>query len=625
MFKVKLRGQLIIPLLGIVILGVAVLQVFSYLKSSEIIEDEIIHSIERDQSAAVRAVDDWVDNMVGNLSNWSRNAQFAQAVQGDSQAVARVSVFTENALNDFPWYEALALVGQDGQVVAASPASYASLNVFDRGYFKTAMGGELGRSKPLISKATGSPIFVASAPIRATNGAVVGVLFAVIRINDLYDMILSPIKIGKNGYAFAIDSTGIIVGHPNKKFVMDLNISKSGYGQAMLKQRNGIYKYYFEEQKQWKTMVFGESEKAGWIVAVTAPLGELMSPLDSIRNSAIVGTLLMLLAVAGVVFFIVGLIAKATQSSVDILEKVAEGDLDISIPEKSLQKVDEMGDMSRALNMMTGKLAETMISINQATEEVASGSNELSVTSETLAEGANTQAANIEEVSSSVEQIVSSIRRNAENATQTQKIALQVANDAEIGGAAVLETVKAMKDIAERISVIEDIARQTNLLALNAAIEAARAGEHGKGFAVVAAEVRKLAEHSGNAAADISELSVSSVAIAEKAGEMLDKIIPDIKQTAELVDEIAAASNEQNSGASEINDSIQQLDRIIQSNASVSEEMSSTSQQLAGQSELLRSAVAFFRFNGQHNAGAIGADTHVRVVASPPLAALRGR
>ncbi|MFP4350346.1 MAG: methyl-accepting chemotaxis protein, partial [Desulfococcaceae bacterium] len=196
------------------------------------------------------------------------------------------------------------------------------------------------------------------------------------------------------------------------------------------------------------------------------------------------------------------------------------------------------------------------------------------------------------------EQMASNIRQNADNAAETERIALKSAEDARAGGKAVSETVTAMKEIAEKISIIEEIARQTDLLALNAAIEAARAGEHGRGFAVVASEVRKLAERSQKAAGEISKLSVSSVAVAEQAGEMLTGILPDIQRTADLVQEISAACNEQNSGADQINKAIQQLDNVIQQNASVSEEMASTSEGLASQAEQLQATIDFFKIDG---------------------------
>ncbi|MDY0227731.1 MAG: methyl-accepting chemotaxis protein [Desulfomicrobium apsheronum] len=305
--------------------------------------------------------------------------------------------------------------------------------------------------------------------------------------------------------------------------------------------------------------------------------------IGGLSFSVIIGILVAIFLTKG--------ITGPVQQGVEFARKLAQGDLTAKL---DVDQKDEVGILAQALRDMVAKLREIVTEVQSASDNVASGSEELSASAEQLSQGATEQAASVEEVSSSMEEMGSNIRQNADNASQTEKIALKAALDAEAGGQAVVQAVGAMKNIAEKISIVEEIARQTNLLALNAAIEAARAGEHGKGFAVVAAEVRKLAERSGTAAAEISELSSSTVTVADQAGQMLVKLVPDIQRTAELVQEISAASNEQNAGAEQINKALQQLDQVIQQNASASEEMASTSEELSSQAEQLQSSISFF-------------------------------
>ncbi|MEY9308888.1 methyl-accepting chemotaxis protein [Bradyrhizobium ottawaense] len=273
-----------------------------------------------------------------------------------------------------------------------------------------------------------------------------------------------------------------------------------------------------------------------------------------------------------------------------VANEIAQGNL--TIEAKPLSDKDTLG---LALERMVEKLRQIVSEALTAAQNVSAGSQELSASAEQLSQGATEQASSAEEASSSMEEMASNVKQNADNANQTEKIAAQSAKDAEASGAAVGRAVNAMQTIAEKITIVQEIARQTDLLALNAAVEAARAGEHGKGFAVVASEVRELAERSQAAAAEIGTLSADTVKVAQEAGAMLSKLVPDIKKTAELVEEITAACREQDVGSAQINQAIQQLDKVGQQNASASEQVSSTSEELASQAEQLQSTIAYFR------------------------------
>jgi len=295
-------------------------------------------------------------------------------------------------------------------------------------------------------------------------------------------------------------------------------------------------------------------------------------------------------------------------------EEIANGNLTVELEERS----DE-DKLMRALTGMVAGLTKTVGDVRTIAAEVASASSAISTTSIQVSKGASAQAAAAEQASASMEQMSSNIKQNADNAQQTDKIANKSARDAQESGKSVLEAVGAIKEIASKISIIEEIARQTNLLALNAAIEAARAGEHGKGFAVVAAEVRKLAERSQKAAAEINQLSGTTLRVSEKSGEMLDRLVPDIQRTAELVQEITAASREQDTGAEQINKALQQLEQVIQQNASASEELASTTEELTSQAEQLVGALSFFETRGDERAPA-SRSGHGRQAASTPAA-----
>jgi methyl-accepting chemotaxis protein len=339
------------------------------------------------------------------------------------------------------------------------------------------------------------------------------------------------------------------------------------------------------------------------------------------------------------VLLAVGVAVYATRSVtvpvlgvVKLAERIAAGDLTEDV---QVTSGDEAGKLQAAMKRMTEKLAHTIAEVRAGAAALSAASTQLSATSQNLAQGTAEQAASVEETTSSLEQMSACITQNADNSRQTEQMAVAGARDAEESGKSVIETVQAMKSIAEKISIIEEIAYQTNLLALNAAIEAARAGEHGKGFAVVATEVRKLAERSQKAAGEIGGLASQSVKVAERSGQLLLDLVPAIKKTADLVQEVVAASQEQSTGVAQISKAMGMVDQVTQRNAAAAEELASTSEEMSSQAESLQQLMGFFHVAGAVDAprwhpSAVGARrvapaAHARAAALTHPAATKGR
>jgi methyl-accepting chemotaxis protein len=423
---------------------------------------------------------------------------------------------------------------------------------------------------------------------------------------------IRAMRYGEGDYYFMIDGNAKIVLH---------GVNSALEGKEMANEKDVQGKFFFQDMAKtgkekgegfvdywWpKTANAKPSPKISYvkmfkpwnlIVGTGIYVDEVEAETSKLRNIIVISTILCAVLILCIAFFVSRKITAALKEAVVVADELSQGNLQLDIQVKS---EDETGKLLNGMKIMLEKLKEVVADVTTAAGNVASGSQQTSSSSQQMSQGATEQAASAEEVSSSMEEMAANIRQNADNAQQTEKIALKSAEDAKQGGQAVLETVQAMKEIAGKISIIEEIARQTNLLALNAAIEAARAGEHGKGFAVVASEVRKLAERSQTAAGEISKLSRSSVEVAEKAGDMLARIVPDIQKTAELVQEISAGSNEQSIGAEQINKAIQQLDQVIQQNASATEEMASTSEELSSQAEQLQDTISFFKVGNNGN------------------------
>jgi methyl-accepting chemotaxis protein len=385
------------------------------------------------------------------------------------------------------------------------------------------------------------------------------------------------------------------------EWINNMEGSANNYHRAMTAYLEGwVERERLNEQRNEAAaaLVAAANETAEYELNYTSNASvDIDNTLASSSLIVIVGLVIAIIIALSFAVIITRNIVSGITRGVGLAQVIADGDLTQDVETEYMERKDEIGMLARALQNMVNKLKEVISSVVTGSDNIASASQQMSSTAQEMSQGGTEQASSAEEVSSSMEEMAANIQQNTDNARQTEKIARQAETGIVESSKASEQAVGAMRDIAEKITIIGEISRQTNILALNAAVEAARAGEHGKGFAVVAAEVRKLAERSQVAAAEIDKLSKFGVGISEEAGQKLAAIVPEIQKTAQLVQEIAAASIEQNSGADQVNSAIQQLNQVTQQNAAASEEMATSSEELASQADQLLEMVSYFKLD----------------------------
>ncbi len=646
--KLKLRSQILLPTFLVVIVGMAIATLLSYEASKDALQDTIHDQMRQMTVGLSKQIDNWVADLTSDIKTLARQeAMRAPLEQPDAETVATANHILQDMAKEYSSYELLAVAGRDGTVVAASEQRFVGeLQIADRAYFRTALGGQANVSEAVKSKVSGEPIFVVATPIEF-NGQVQGVCIGVASLSHFAKEFIKPVRIGTKGYAFLVEKNGSFLSHPNSAMVLDRSLSEFGWGKEVLNEKQGFKQYPWEGKD--KLLAFETVAQTGWIIAVGAELDDIFSSVTSIRNTSLLVAVLTLLAVGAVIFLIARRIVSAIQAGVYFAETITAGDTSQRMQHKS---DDEIGQLAVSLNQMAeglaanaqlaqeiaagnlnvevklasdkdqfgkafqqmvGQLNEVLGETQTAGEQIASGSLQVSDSSQTLSQGATESAASMEEISASMTQMASQTALNADNAKQADQLANQARSAGEQGNNQMAAMVQAMTEInasgqsiSKIIRVIDEIAFQTNLLALNAAVEAARAGQHGKGFAVVAEEVRNLAARSAKAARETAELIEGSVAktengtqIADETAKALKEIVGSVAQVSDLIGEISAASSEQSEGISQVTQALNQIDQVTQINTASAEESAAAAEELSSQADHLRQMLSRFKLKGQ--------------------------
>lgn len=599
--RFNLKVKFIFSIIPLVALTIGILSWVAYSSGSGSLEKELTAAMINTREKAVSSLDFWSNNIIRDGKILPAFPEIEESLTTDNYD--DVNITLNKYLKDSNRYENVFLMTPDGTVKSnGKQGTTIGFNISEisngRVNLEKAKQNQSYMGKAYVDE-SGNAVYLQTFPVMQ-SGKLIGIIGMTPKISDFTDKFLKNCRIGDNGYLFMADSEGLIISHPDNDMVIKANLKDFDWGRKIMASPSGSIDYTYDGIK--KRMSWQTDSNTGWYIVSTVTHNDIFKESTNMAWTLLWLGLGSVVVLSLIIILITGKIVISPISTLlALFRKISRGDLSVYA---DVNGHDEIAELSAATNEMVKRISDVVREVQQASSFVESGSNELSSTSQIMSQGAAEQASSMEEISASMEEMVAGIAHNAENAQETDGMSRKAALEAEKSGKAVIQTVEAMHKIAARISVVEEIARQTNLLALNAAIEAARAGEHGKGFAVVAAEVRKLAERSGVAAAEISELSTTSVEIAETAGNMLKAIVPDIQKTAELVQEITASSSEQNSGAEQINSALQQFDIAVQNSASTSEEVSASSEELQIQAENLTNAISFFQLSGDYQRSA---------------------
>ncbi|MBN2403054.1 MAG: Cache 3/Cache 2 fusion domain-containing protein [Spirochaetes bacterium] len=594
--KVKsLRLLLSLIVILLIILLAAVLSYSSYNSSVGALTELYINQMVNENKIVKSQVEVFFTQQLNTAKELSKlNVVKEVAVTGKSSKAAEELLITKFKTAGYYEEVFISTAEKNPKIIVSGNQKQQGLRWGNAGFDENIKNNLEG--KPFIGKPAKSPdgttvVTLVTTPI-IQGDKIVGIVGLPFDLGSFSQLLIKDIKIGKTGYIFITDKEGVVIAHPNKEYIFKMRLNDQDWGKDLLQIKDDSFiEYEWEGAMKYASIV--RSSNFNIMCVGTGYVSDVSDQARSMVITMIIFAVIGVLIVAFIVYIFIAKRLRPLEKCKDLLADISEGDLTKKYEGKMYS--DEVGEVVQSTNSMIGKLSAMVSDITESANNFAASSEEISATSESMSQGSTEQAANVEEIASSLEEISAIITQNTENSKKTDTIAQKTAQQAVDGGKAVNETVNAMKDIASKISLIEDIAYQTNLLALNAAIEAARAGEHGKGFAVVAVEVRKLAEKSQIASKEIGDLANRSVSISDEAGKLLNEIVPSVKSTADLVQDITAASKQQDAGVNQISLGMNELSKVTQQNAAAAEELASTSQVLSNSAQDLQELISFFK------------------------------